>query len=80
MAAEIELNNLNNEYMVQYIKRVQATLEQYKAREEASQGVARMREQTSLGTLKTRTEAAHTQSKGKSKVEERSPWMKLQGM
>lgn len=56
---EMDLNTLNNEQIVQYIKRLQATLDQYKAREEASQEIVRISEKAFQGTPWTRGEASH---------------------
>lgn len=71
MLAEIDLNNFNNKQIIQYIKRLQATLEQYRAQEKASPGVVRTLEETSQGTHKTRGEATHAYSKGNGKVEDK---------
>lgn len=45
-ATEVDLNVMNNE-TIQYIKRLQEMLEQYKAREKVPQRIARTREETS---------------------------------
>lgn len=74
MSVEMDLNNLNNEQMVQYIKILQATLNQYKIRE----GVSTIQEETSQRTPKTRGEAPMPISKGKSNLKMRSPRMRLQ--
>lgn len=70
MVVEIDLNNLNNEHMMKYIKKLQETLEQYKAWEKASFMAPRMREEASIKTPKARTEAFHMQFKEKAKIED----------
>lgn len=70
MSTEINLNILNNEQMVQHIKRLQATLEQYNARDEASQGVARIRDKPTKEMHQTRGEVARAYCKGKGKVDD----------
>lgn len=57
---ERDLNNLNNEQMMQYIKKLQAALEQYKTQENASCITPRIREKASFKSPKTQTEAIHT--------------------
>lgn len=73
MDAEVDLNNLNNKQMVQYIKRLQAALEQYQAQKEASLGAPDVKEGTSFEEPRTRMEMLHTKSKGKTKVEDEEP-------
>ena len=68
MVNEADLKNLNNEQTLQYIKRLQPTLEQYKAREEASFMTHRIREEVSIDILRTRTKAIQTQFKEKAKL------------
>lgn len=70
MVNETDLNSLNNEQMVQYIKKLQETLEQYKTREVTLFMAPRIRKEASFETPKTRTKEIHTQSKGKAKVED----------
>ena len=54
IANEVDLNNLNNEQMLQYIKRLQATLEQYKTWEEASFMNPKVKEDACIDTPRTR--------------------------
>ena len=62
---EADLSNLNNKQILQYIKRLQTTLGQYKAQEKALFMAPRGREKASVDTLKTQIEVIHTWSKGK---------------
>lgn len=56
--------------MLQYIKKLQTTLKQYKIRQEAIFMVLIIREEASFETLRTRIEAIQTHSKGKAKLED----------
>lgn len=70
MVNDVDLNNLNNEQMLQYIKKLQETLEQYKTREEASFMAPKISEAASFKTLRTQMKAIHMQSKRNAKMED----------
>lgn len=68
---ETDINNLNNsEKMVQYIKKLQVTVEQYKTWENASFIAPRIRKKASIEIPRTWMEAIQMQSKGKAKLED----------
>lgn len=68
---EVDLNNLNNKHILQYIQR-QATLGQYKTWEETSKMDPERRDKASVDTLRAQIKVTKLQPKGRAESEDES--------